>query len=107
MDIAEEKTCELKLKNYPKSEIKSLIESHIKRVSVICRITSSSLIYMYLKSLKERILGEIKNKMFEQIMAIIFSKFYENYQPACLRNLTNPKQRNMKKTTPRHIIIKS
>lgn len=33
-----------------------------------------------------------------------FSKFYENYQPACLRNFTNLKKRNMKKTTPRHII---
>lgn len=32
-----------------------------------------------------------------------FSKFYENYQPACLRNFTNLKKRNMKKT-PRHII---
>lgn len=53
--------------------------------------TSSGLIYIYLEFLRERILEKVKKKIKCLNNDYKFSKFYENYQPACLRNFTNPK----------------
>ena len=58
-----------------------------------------------MESLRKRSRERGNRKIFEETMIEIF-QFDENWKPTDRRNFTSTKTKNVKKTIPRHIVVK-